>query len=60
MFHGNGTINIYQKNKVFNALVYILIENYFSIHCSSHVIQNFKSHFEIKVLKRISVVSVIR
>lgn len=30
------------KNRVFNALAYILIENNFSIQCSSNVIQNFR------------------
>lgn len=54
MLHSNRTITIYQKNEVFNAVAYILIENNFSIHCSSSVIQNFRSHFEIKVLKYIS------
>lgn len=40
MFHGNRTINIYQKNKVFNIIVYVLIENHFRLHYSSNVIQN--------------------
>lgn len=43
MFHGNRTIKIYQKNKVFNIIAYILIENhlaYITLHTS----------FDIKIL----------
>lgn len=61
MFHGNRTINIYPKNKVFNITAYVLIENHCRLHYSSNVIQNknFSSHFEITVLKGRSVVPAI-
>lgn len=62
MFHGNRTINIYSKNKVFNIIAYVLEENHFRIHYFSNVIQiqNFISHFKITVLKGRSIVPSIR
>lgn len=51
MFHGNRTINIYQKNKVFNIIAYLLAANHFRLpypSCVTHI-SNFGSRFEITV-----------